>query len=218
MKQHRRLFARLIFRLGSISLVLSGCGQSELVLPSGSWGGTCGDWYPEGASDNADAYGFEEEKTLPCAVLDSAMQEGEDTYISFEKIYLDAAFGVSDAKSVVIVVSAENCPACSLLIQDLADRADLIDETGAVMIDVTFCDNTDRTDCDFDLDRAVSAAEKEKWPLDRWIVTNDEDGFIRPMYRDSFPTVIVARTSDMKVVCVDRTPDAENLLVLLEAM
>jgi hypothetical protein len=83
------------------------------------------------------------------------------------------------------------------------------------MIDATFCDNLDHTDCNFDLDRAEAVALSEGWPGERWLITNDEEGYIRPLYQDSFPTIITARLSDMKVVSVDRLPSADNLMKVL---
>jgi thiol-disulfide isomerase/thioredoxin len=194
---------------------IAGCGQTEIEIPdSASWNGACGDWYP-GGDDTTFKYAFEQDEILPCAVFESARLGGEDTYINVGDFYLDAKHGLSDRTSLVFVVSAENCPSCAVLMQDLIDSADEIDDEGAVMIDVTFCDNLNRTDCDFDLDRAEAVALAEGWQGDRWLITNDEEGHIRPLYQDSFPTIITARLSDMKVVSVDRLPSADDLMMVL---
>jgi hypothetical protein len=210
----------LVLLFGSLSFLaavfrLLGCGQSEMVIPdSASWNGACGEWYP-GGQDTSSSYAFSQDEILPCAVFESARLEGEDTYINVGDFYLDAKHGLSDRTAAVFVVGAENCPSCAVLIQDLVDRADEIDDAGAVMIDATFCDNLDHTDCNFDLDRAEAVALSEGWPGERWLITNDEEGYIRPLYQDSFPTIITARLSDMKVVSVDRLPSADNLMKVL---
>ena len=202
-------------------LVLSaGCGQADLTLPKtdGGVGDVCGAWYPGEVADTSDGFGFKEDQTLPCVVFRSARLDEEDTYINWTDMYLDAAAGRTDKHSIALVIGADNCPACAVFIRDLAENADRIDAAGAILINVTFCDNIDRTDCDFDLERAVAVATAEDWPLDRWYVTNDEDDIVSELYRDSFPTVIVARLSDMRVVSVDRVPRFEDFVNLLETL
>ena len=202
-----------------VCTALFGCGQENLVLPpSAETSGACGAWYPNGEADAGDVYAYEEGKTLPCDVFESARLDGTDTYISVGSLYLDAVHGVSEARSAVFVISAENCPSCGVLVQELAAEADRIEAAGAQLFDVTFCDNTDRTDCDFDLNRAVDAATAEGWLVDRWPVTNDAEGHLKNLFKDTFPTVIVARLSDIQVVSVDRVPDAGHLLELLESL
>lgn len=200
------------------SIALHGCGQDALNLPPSNASGSCGEWYPESATASEDVYGFEAEKTLPCVVFERARLGDADTFIDLNNIYLTAAYGQADVTSIAFVIGAENCSSCAVLIRDMAENADRIDAAGAVMINVTFCDNTDRTDCDFDLDKAVSTAEGEGWPGDRWWITNDENGYIKSLYRDSFPTVIVGRISDMQVISVDRVPSIETFLTLLDTL
>ena len=218
MKELRRNRARIRTAGLLVCAVLFGCGQETVVLPSSETGGACGAWYPSGGADAGDVYGYEEGKTLPCDVFESARLDGTDLYLSMGALYLDAVHGLSDARSVVFVVSAASCPSCAVFVQELAADADGLEASGAVLIDVTFCDNTDRTDCDFDLDRAVETAAAEGWPVDRWSVTNDAEGHLKQLFRDTFPTVIVARLSDMQVLSVDRVPDAERLTTLLESL
>ncbi len=213
MKPLSRIFVRLLFWISSAGLL--GCGQSEIELPdSASWGGVCGDWYP-GGGDSASTFAFEEDETLPCAVFESARLEGEDIYLNMGDYYLDAKHQLSDRAAVVFVVSAENCPSCAVLMQDLLNRADEIDDEGAAMINVTYCDNLNRTDCAFDLDRAEAVALAEGWPGGMWPVTNDEEGYIRPLFQDAFPVMITARLKDMQVVSVDRLPTVDHLIDIL---
>ncbi len=194
-----------------------GCGQSEIVLPSFNENGFCGSWYPEGDKENAEVYAFKNNQTLPCAVFESVSLNGENTYLNLGGIYLDVVHRKSDARHLVFVISADRCPSCSVLIHKLAAAADEIENAKTIMINITFCDNINRTDCDFTIERAVTAAQGEGWPINRWYVTNDAEDNLRSMYRDSFPTVIVARISDMKVVSVDRSPNAEDLIEMLSS-
>ena len=217
----RSRIARLTLVAAGVFLgVATGCGQSELKLPPSGEGNddVCGDWYPGAAEDAGSIYGFETGLILPCVVFKSARLGEDDTYINWGGMYLDAAYGHRDTKSVSLVVGADNCPSCALFIRDLADNAERVAAAGAELINVTFCDNIDRTDCAFDLDRAVSTATSEGWPIDRWYVTNDEDGYVSPLYRDSFPTVITARISDLQIVAVDRAPVFETFIDLLETL
>ena len=123
---------------------------------------------------------------------------------------------MSDTRFAVIVVSAENCPACAVLMNDISRNQEAFAEARATMIAAVWCNNIDRSDCDFTIDESVAVAAEEGWPTDRWYVTNDKEGYLRPHFSDAFPTVIVVRLFDMQTVSLDPVPSIVSLLTVLD--
>ncbi len=202
-----------------VFLALSACGQQHLELPetTGS-GAACGEGYPLSAADGGDNYAIKEGAIFPCLLFESVRLDDQDTYLFFSDIYLCAKHGVDDRVAAVIVVSASNCPACARFMQELNEAADDLDAAGVLMVTALFCDNIARTDCDFTLDRSVTIATGEGWPSDRWFVTNDAEGHLKPAFSNSFPVAIVVRLTDMQVVSVDKTPSADELFDIVQTL
>ena len=197
--------------LGTAVFFVCGCGQRQLVLPEGTAGNACGPGYPALEPDGGGTYDLETGAVSPCLLFASAELNGEPGYIHFTDLHLKAKHGQIDATSVVIVVSAENCPSCAVFMADLSERVTDFEAAGAIMIAGVWCDNVDRDNCGFDLETAVSVAESEGWPTDRWWVTNDAEGQLKPTFSETFPSAIVVRLSDMNVVLVDRLPTVAGL-------
>lgn len=204
-------------------LWMAGCGQDDLEFPELTGGGACGGYYPgaeaEAADDNADAdaiYGIEEGKIFPCIAFETARLGGEDTFIHVADEYLKAKHGASDNRAIVIIVSAHNCPGCAVLMEAVNERVDDFDAAGATFIGVAWCDNLDINDCDFDIDTTELVLASEGWPTNKWPVTNDAEGHLRPEFGDAYPSAIVIRLSDMQVRLVDTAPTAEALLALVQ--
>ena len=206
--------------IGSILCVA--CGQQQLVLPESEPGeGACGPGYPtSGVDDDGgdNRYAIQEGSIAPCLLFESVELDGETTYLSFAELYLQAKHDVSDYRSAIVVVGAQNCPACEALMVSLAEMADDFDAAGALMMTAIYCDNYDRTRCDFNLDVSVLIASSEGWPTERWYVTNDAESHLKPSFSASFPVVIVVRLEDMMVLRVLKTPNADELFRLIDTL
>ena len=201
------------------SALVWACGQQDLILPESKSLGECGEGYPAASTEKTNqTYALEEGAVFPCFLMDSVALDQETTYVSFSELYLQAKHDKTDGTSVVIVIGAQNCPACEVLMTSLSKMADDLDDRGALMMAAVFCDNYDRTQCDFDLERAVLVAGSEGWPTDRWWVTNDAEAHFKPSFTGSFPTAIVIRLSDMNVVRIDKSPKADELFHLVNTL
>jgi hypothetical protein len=189
-------------------VVFAGCGQDEVKFPDTSAaGGECGPWYPGGGGD-ADAgvdggaevdYAIEEGAIFPCAVWESAMLNGAETFINVGQIYLEAKHGQSDTRAIVIVVSARNCTNCIALINAIADRAAQFEEAGAYMIVMARRDQYAMTDPDLTLDQAYEVAVEDGWPVESWPVINDEEYYFSSSFDNVAPWVIVVGVEEMMV-------------------
>jgi hypothetical protein len=214
--------SRLFIHLALLGFFgLTACNQQALVLPETAQEGACGATYSPGreAGDTeSDHYAVAEGSTFPCLVFESVRLNGEDTYLNFADLYLKAKHRLTDRTVAVIIIGAEHCPSCEVLINDLFSRRDDFDNAGVLMIGAVYCDNIDRADCDFDLDRSVEVAEVDGWPTDRWFVTNDAEGHLRPFFQESFPVAIAVRLSDMRVLRVDKTPTIDELFETVETL
>jgi hypothetical protein len=204
--------------LGLLPVCLLGaCGQDDLRIPDQPQGGVCGDYYPGGgAFGDDDVYGIEEGKTFPCIAFESVRLAGEDTFIHFADEYLRARHGDSDLESIIIITSADHCPGCAVLMEEILDIGDAFDDAGTLFVGAAWCDNLDPSNCDFTLDEAELVLESEGWPVDRWPVTNDAEGHLRPGFGDAFPSAIVIRLANMRVRRVDTAPEAGALLELVQ--
>ena len=69
-----------------------------------------------------------------------------------------------------------------------------------------------------DMDRTELVLMAEGWPTERWLVTNDQEGHLRPTFSDIFPTAIVVEVETMRVKAVENAPNAEDLLARVEAL
>lgn len=191
-------------------LLLTACGQEDAVFPEPGTasGGQCGAFYPGGENTDSDAdtasetespYGMEEGKLFPCAVWESARLAGKNTYINIGEEYLAAKHGKSSRKFVVVVVSAEGCSQCALLIRQMTERTDEFDDAGALMIgmarSVLGGDGPDLT-----LDEAAQTLAGERWPMDRWYVINDQEYYFNESFEANNPWVVVVSLADMKIV------------------
>ena len=198
-----------------------GCGQQSLFIPESPTVGMCGDWYPGGAADDADAgeqYAIETGKTFPCIVFESARLARNDTYINIPDEYLKAKHGHAQTRSIVIVIGASNCPGCAVLIEEMASLSDEFEAAGALMIGAAWCNNMDVDDCDFDINEAELILRSEGWPTEKWLITNDEESHLRPNYSDVFPSVIVVKIEDMSVQAVEIAPEASTILSLVKVL
>lgn len=202
------LRASLIALIAFGMITLAGCGQDEVKFPDNATaGGECGPWYPGGgeADGGVDGgteaeYAVEEGAIFPCAVWESAMLAGEETFINVGQVFLEAAHGVSDTKSIVLIISAENCSTCSTLISAMAERQGDFDGAGAFMIGMARRDLIGSPDDpDFDIDKAYEVLESEDWPVDVWHVINDAEGYVPTTYDTATPWVVIVRVSDMTV-------------------
>jgi len=203
----------------------TGCGQENLVFPDSGLKDNiaeCGVAYPQlehPEQDNAPCYCAEENNTFPCLVWESARQNGEDTYISASNIYLDAKHGLTNTRSIIIVVSAENCSTCTILISAIKNRAADFEAAGAFMVGMARRSLTGSTeDPDFDLDKAELVLASESWPLE-WPITNDEEGYLSRTFDTATPWVVVVDVRDMKVKVASNqrfTPDPSGVEDLLQ--
>lgn len=199
---------------------LLGCGQDEIAFPPQRAGnsGECGAYYPGSrdtdTEESADAekespYGMAQDKIFPCAVWESARLAGEDTYINIGEQYLATKHGVSDRRSVVVVVSAEGCSQCALLIRHMVERADEFDESGALMIgmarSVLGGDGPD-----FSLDEAAATLAAERWPMSRWHVINDEEYYFDASFESNNPWLVVVSLADMRIVSLGNDTFSAN--------
>jgi hypothetical protein len=215
--------------LAVAAVVLVGCGQDEVRFPdAGAKGGACGPWYPGdcGADAGVDGgcteavYAVEEGATFPCAVWESAKLNGEDIFIDIGHTYLEVKHGISTYESLVIVISAENCSSCSVLIHAIEERAEEFDAAGALMIAMARRDLLGAPeDPDFDIAKAYQVIESEGWPVETWPVINDDEDYIPTSYDDLPPWLIVVSFSDMVVQVASNmtfSPDADGVDALLE--
>jgi hypothetical protein len=200
-------------RFAIISIIvclLSACGQEEIAFPSQRAGisGECGAYYPgsretdteESAdTDEESPYGMAQGKLFPCAVWESARLAGQDTYINIGEQYLATKHGVSDRRSVVVVVSAEGCSQCALLIRHMAERADEFDEAGALMIGMARS-VLGGAGPDFTLDEAAATLAAERWPMARWHIINDEEYYFDASFESNNPWLVVVSLADMRIV------------------
>jgi hypothetical protein len=183
--------------LALAAAVVAACDQTEVVFPdAGAAGEGCGVWYAGGAADAGPTeYAFEEGATLPCLVWTSVRQNGADTWFNAGELYLEVLNGLSDKKAIVMVLSGTGCPACLDLIAEIAALKGLF-ESDAVMIGAAVADPS--MSQPFTIDEAVDLlVGNDGWPAD-WMVTNDIEGYLQGY--ESFPWVVVVRTSDMQVV------------------
>ncbi|MBW2276593.1 MAG: hypothetical protein JRF63_03815 [Deltaproteobacteria bacterium] len=212
--------ATLIALVAIGTLVIVGCGQDEAEFPDDTTaGGECGPWYP-GGGGGADAgvdggaeanYAVEEGAIFPCAVWDSAMLDGEDTFINVGQIYLEAKHGVTDTKAIVIVIGAENCPSCSTLISAMTERIPDFEAAGALMIGMARRDLQGvPEDPDFTMDKAYEVLEAEDWPVDQWYSISDEENYIPVSFDVAPPWLIIVRVSDMIVMTASNVAVSPN--------
>lgn len=205
-------------------LSIAGCGQEDLVFPDSgvaSGQGECGAAYATAESTGGEegtCFCIQEEGIFPCLVWESARQNGQDIYISAEQIYLDAKHGLTDTRSLIIVVSAENCSTCAIVISALKNRAAEFEAAGAYMMAMARRSLTGSTeDPDFDLDKAELVLARESWPL-TWPITNDEEGYLSRTFDTATPWIIVVDVSDMRVKVASNqrfTPDPSGVEELL---
>ncbi len=195
----------MLFFLG-IALPAASCGQDEVEFPVSKNGAEarCGDWYPGWGDDTdsaaGDIYGVTEGKTFDCAVWRSVQLGGEPTYLNFGELHLAHAYGRSPYDSVVIIVSAEDCPSCSLLIRAMVERAEEFEEAGAMMIGMARRRlGAPAGAADFDLEKAVRVLEEERWPTDVWYATNDPEHVLDQSFDEFTPWVIIINLEDMSV-------------------
>jgi len=193
-----------------VAAIGASCGQDEVEFPdTTAAGGECGPWYPgggeaDGGVDGGEAaetqYAVEEGAIFPCAVWESAMLAGEETFINVGQIYLEAEHGVTGVQSIVIVIGAENCPSCSALISAMAERVADFGTAGALMIGMARRDLQGAAeDPDFELDKAYEVLEAEDWPVDDWFAINDAEDYIPLSFDTAPPWLIVVSVSDMVV-------------------
>ncbi|MCU0661538.1 MAG: hypothetical protein MUC50_04350 [Myxococcota bacterium] len=192
------------------ALLAASCGQDEAVFPEPPAGasGKCGAFYPgaedsdsseETSTDQESPYGMAEGKIFPCAVWESAQLAGKKTYINVGEEYLAAKHDASDRRSIVILVSAEGCSQCTLLIRYLAEQADDFDAAGAMMIGMARAALGGQGP-DFTLEEAVATLAGERWPMDRWYVINDEEYFFDESFESNNPWLAVVSLADMRIV------------------
>lgn len=217
-----------------LAVTALGCGQEDAVFPdagAGAGSGACGPWYPGGATgdggvDSGDpddlpgVFGVEEGKTFPCLVWESARLDHRPTYVNMGEEYLAAAHGKTATKAIVVIVSARNCSNCATLMSAMAGRADALEEAGALPIAVArriFMGSPE--DPDLTLEEAEEALGDEGWPLDRWVVTNDEEHHLSRSFDEANPWTIVVRVRDMRVMSVSNqafSPNDEGVRALIE--
>ncbi|MBW2459410.1 MAG: hypothetical protein JRI68_33265 [Deltaproteobacteria bacterium] len=205
------------------TLLLTSCPQEDIELPDmgGGAAGTCGAWYPGDCSDAGtdDCYGLAEGSIFPCAVWESARLAGDDTFINLGDVHLEAKHGTAGPKAIVIVVSAENCPSCTSLINAMTTKVTEFADAGAMMIGMARRDLlADPTNEDFDLDKAESTLRAEKWPTNDWHVINDEEDYLDTSFDVNTPWVILIGTKDMVVESAandDFSPDPAGVTKLL---
>jgi hypothetical protein len=209
----RRLIISTLALLNGLS-----CGQDDLDIPEPKAVGACGDYYPGAGSDDTseNELKIEEGKIFPCIAFETARLAGEDTYIHIADEYLKAKHGVTGYRSIIIVVSADRCPGCAALMEEVNERAEEFEAAGTLFIGAVWCDNLDLDDCDFDIDKTEIVLESEGWPLDKWPITNDEEEHLRKEFGEVYPSVIVTRLNDMRVMLIDYGPSADTLLELVE--
>jgi hypothetical protein len=204
------------------ALLFTACPQEDIELPAtggGGGSGACGEWYPGDCGDaGGDCYSVEEGAVFPCAVWESARLAGEDTYLNIGDVHLEAKHGGAGPKAIVIVVSAENCPSCALLISAMGDR---VGDFGDALVIGMARRNLlgDSAEEDFDLDKAETTLRAEKWPTDDWYVINDEEDYLDTSFDVNTPWVIVVGTADMVVRSAsnDRySADPDGVAKLLE--
>jgi len=214
------LFALIIFLL-----LGSGCGQEDLVFPDAGKdqsGGTCGAAYPaiaDSEENEQDCYCIQEGGTFPCLVWESVRLNGQDTYISATGIYLDAKHEQTNSRSLVIVVSAENCSTCAVLIAAIKQRAADFEAAGAYMVGMARRSLTGNAEePDFDLDKAEIVLASEAWPT-TWPITNDAEGYLSRAFDTATPWIIVVDLRDMGVRVASNqrfTPDHSGVEELLQ--
>ncbi|MCP4674231.1 MAG: hypothetical protein GY854_01670 [Deltaproteobacteria bacterium] len=189
----------------SLSLVFAACGQEDVVLPDMGGGvsaGECGAWYPGGGGDagTGDEFGIEKDKIFPCAVWESAREGGQDTYINVGDVYLGSKHAESAAKAIVIVVSARNCPTCGTLMSAIESIGDEFDAAGAMMIAMARRDlKGNPEDPDFPISEAELVLDHEGWPVEKWFVINDAEGYLERTYDVGTPWTIVVDVKSMVV-------------------
>jgi hypothetical protein len=189
-------------------VVIAGCGQDEVTFPEGTTaGGECGAWYPGGGGADAGVdggaeaspYAVEEGAIFPCAVWDSAMLAGEDTFIDIGHAYLEVEHSQADYKSLVIVISARNCSSCEELTTAIATRKDDFDSAGAFMVSMARRDLQDADAPDFSIEEAYDVVEAEGWPVESWPVTNDQEGYLPREFDSGNPWLVIVSFTDMVV-------------------
>jgi len=189
------------------ALLALGCGQDQVVCPEAAVaGGVCGPWYPGGGGADAglDAgeeveYEVEEGATFPCAVWESARLDDQDSYVSVGAVFLDAKHELTTHRSLVLLVSAQNCKSCTTLIGYIDKRKDEFDESGAFMLGMARRDFNDPSAPDLKIDQTYSTFIHENWPVKRWPVINDAEGYIPADYDADFPWLIIVSLKDMVV-------------------
>ena len=222
------LDSRHVLFVPLLAALALGCGQDEVTFPEcDNAGGVCGPAYPGGAAE-ADAgvdggaeieYAVEPDAIFPCAVWESARLNGQDIYVDASQVYLDAKHGLSDTRSLVIIVSARNCQSCLVLINAIAPRADEFDDAGAYMIMMARKDQYDLDGPDLTLDEAYAVAEHDSWPVERWPVINGEEYFLSTEFDDIAPWFVIVGVKDMVVRVKDPyafTTDANGVSDLLD--
>jgi hypothetical protein len=211
--------------IAAIALAAVGCGQDEITLPDqgGAPVGECGAWYPGGGEADAGIeYGAQLGDTLPCFVWTSVRvgppDPGEtdpvayaNAYLSMPEIflksqdaamtpYLEAQFGVSEAKIILFAIGATECSNCPTLMEAVANSEEELFEHGVIPIG------------------ALSYISSNQNVTEAWdLITADEtllnDGVDEALYRTNdpehylgdrsafplFPYIIAVRVSDMAV-------------------
>jgi len=191
------------------TLLIAGCAQEDARFPddTGFGGGECGAWYPGGGGADAGVdggaeadYAVEEGAIFPCAVWESAMLDGQETFINVGQVHLEAKHGATEHKSIVVIVSAEECPACVELIGNMIERKDEFDAAGAFMIAMARRSlHGAADDPDFDLEKAYDVLQHEDWPVESWHVINDEEDYLPLAVDDGPPWKIIISVEDMVV-------------------
>ena len=174
-----------------VVLALSGCGQDDITLPdagSSAAVGECGAWYPGGGGDGGVTYGFDVGDTLPCFVWESVRigEQGDEpnAYLSMGELYLMAAheqtdllqakFGLDEAKSLVIAISAMSCSQCPDFLGAIVDLEGELNQLGAIPIGVCRHDLND-LETPLSLETADNVLlNHDHWPED-WYRTNDAE-------------------------------------------
>lgn len=201
---------RTVFIMATASWLIS-CGQDEVKFPDmETKGGVCGEWYP-GDYGSPDAgvdqeeyleaiFAVEEGAIFPCAVWESARLANEDMFINVGQIYLEAKHGVIESRSIVIVISAEHCPTCSVLISAMAKRVSDFEDAGALMIGMARRNLIASPDNpDFNLEKACEVLEDEGWSKENWYCINDEEDYLPTTFDTAVPWVVVVSVKDMMV-------------------
>jgi len=201
MRRKRDILRRSLAALAMIALGLSSCGQDQIDWPSGD-GGTCGaecgSWYPRpDATGKGKAYRIEKDYVAACLVWQKALRGDDQTYLSLGELYLKATREKNAAKTLLIFVSARNCPQCKTLAEAINARKDEFDAAGAVMVAGAASDIQDPS-VHLTLDEADRLLIEEGWPKD-WYRINDEEKFLEKFYNPA-PWIIVIDLSRMKVL------------------